>query len=266
MQIVAKFSSSCPRCGQAIHVGNKVEWQRGQPARHVTCPARSSNPTPKPSAREAFPQKPAEKVPSLDAAPFVVYEKIDACKRPAMEAWVGRMIGETRRYARRAPELRKGASGEASLGLYVVVGHGDWRYQNADDNEDMGDMQGANWSGPLFLRRATAEDVEREKRAEALASAKKSLAMIPGWLERQVRRIEHHTEERVPAESWSFSIQATLGGSTTLYVSPSESGDGGWLWLVTSHYDDGAHTWRMPFTRDDLTSISTMIDFLSTPS
>jgi hypothetical protein len=39
MTITAKFSSSCPTCHAPITVGERVEWSRGNPARHLVCPA-----------------------------------------------------------------------------------------------------------------------------------------------------------------------------------------------------------------------------------
>lgn len=36
MTIQAKFNSKCPACKASILVGEKVEWQRGTPARHAT--------------------------------------------------------------------------------------------------------------------------------------------------------------------------------------------------------------------------------------
>lgn len=69
---------------------------------------------------------------------------------------------------RNLPGLRDGAGAvEGAVqaqepGVYVVVGVGKWRFQNAEDNEDMGNGRGANWSGPLYLRRATAEEVEKD--------------------------------------------------------------------------------------------------------
>lgn len=37
MQITAKFSSICPCCNQPLEAGSKVEWQKGQRARHIAC-------------------------------------------------------------------------------------------------------------------------------------------------------------------------------------------------------------------------------------
>jgi GTP cyclohydrolase FolE2 len=37
MTITAKFASVCPCCTARITPGQKVEWSKGSPARHVTC-------------------------------------------------------------------------------------------------------------------------------------------------------------------------------------------------------------------------------------
>jgi hypothetical protein len=37
MIITAKFASVCPCCSVRIHVGSKVEWKSGSPAKHVAC-------------------------------------------------------------------------------------------------------------------------------------------------------------------------------------------------------------------------------------
>lgn len=39
MVISAKFATTCPSCRGRIEPGVKVEWTKGSPARHVTCPA-----------------------------------------------------------------------------------------------------------------------------------------------------------------------------------------------------------------------------------
>ncbi len=37
MTIIAKFSSTCPSCNQRIQPGERVEWTKGSPAKHVAC-------------------------------------------------------------------------------------------------------------------------------------------------------------------------------------------------------------------------------------
>lgn len=42
MIIVAKFASVCPCCSARIAVGSKVEWSRGEKAKHVACAGKPS--------------------------------------------------------------------------------------------------------------------------------------------------------------------------------------------------------------------------------
>jgi hypothetical protein len=37
MIIIAKFAGTCPCCSVRIDVGNKVEWSKGEKAKHVAC-------------------------------------------------------------------------------------------------------------------------------------------------------------------------------------------------------------------------------------
>jgi hypothetical protein len=48
MIIVAKFASVCPCCSARIAVGAKVEWSKGEKARHVACESTAT--TAQPSA------------------------------------------------------------------------------------------------------------------------------------------------------------------------------------------------------------------------
>lgn len=41
MVITAKFPSRCTTCGTSIAIGTKINWERGSPASHVTCPAKA---------------------------------------------------------------------------------------------------------------------------------------------------------------------------------------------------------------------------------
>ena len=47
MTIAAKYSTKCPACNVMISAGAQVEWSKGSPARHVSCPgaAASSRPS-----------------------------------------------------------------------------------------------------------------------------------------------------------------------------------------------------------------------------
>ena len=40
MTITAKFASTCPECDKPIAVGDSIEWQKGQKAKHTACAKR----------------------------------------------------------------------------------------------------------------------------------------------------------------------------------------------------------------------------------
>lgn len=40
MTITAKYPGKCRKCGQPIKLGDKIDWEKGQGASHVTCPKR----------------------------------------------------------------------------------------------------------------------------------------------------------------------------------------------------------------------------------
>ena len=44
MTITARYASRCATCAQPIHVGEQIEWNKGSPSRHTTCPAQSATP------------------------------------------------------------------------------------------------------------------------------------------------------------------------------------------------------------------------------
>jgi len=57
MIITAKYPSTCACCRQPIAAGSKIEWSKGQPARHAACAAGSSGQTTvsaRPAARRSY--------------------------------------------------------------------------------------------------------------------------------------------------------------------------------------------------------------------
>lgn len=57
MTITAKFPGTCPTCGNHIHVGDKVEWAKGEKARHTDCGAAKSAPATQPRPANAATDK-----------------------------------------------------------------------------------------------------------------------------------------------------------------------------------------------------------------
>jgi hypothetical protein len=60
MTITAKFASFCPTCGKTIKRGEKVEWTKGEKARHTTCGAPTPA-APAPSRGVAFDSRPCRR-------------------------------------------------------------------------------------------------------------------------------------------------------------------------------------------------------------
>lgn len=89
---------------------------------------------------------------------------------------------------RNLPTLRDGAEGAIESGVYMVVSVGRWRYQNATDNEDMGDMSGVNWSGALFLRRAITEEEQKDAEERLKTAMPEILRALAGFFDRAARR------------------------------------------------------------------------------
>lgn len=53
MIIIAKFTSVCPCCSNRIAVGEKIDWSKGEKARHVACAGKPSTAT-QPTARRSY--------------------------------------------------------------------------------------------------------------------------------------------------------------------------------------------------------------------
>ena len=54
MTITAKFTSRCAACHQAIQPGTRIEWIKGQPARHTSCAPQTSRRTSPRTARPSY--------------------------------------------------------------------------------------------------------------------------------------------------------------------------------------------------------------------
>jgi hypothetical protein len=226
MIITAKFSSICPKCSQSIRAGARVEWTKGVKATHATCPA--------PAAPRAT-SRASRREPNAEAG-----EK--AISRFSTGRGDTYGVGDTLYLPRVS-----GGSGDGHWHTVVSAWIG-------MPNEDMGSY---DWMCHALVRPAT--DVERTAAAARRTEAQRreALARLPGWIANQVRDISHCTEERVPAGSWSYSVRGTLAGSETLYVSEDA------VWYVTSSYDDGPYTWRMPLTTEMVAGVCAMVEALS---
>lgn len=50
MTITAKFPGACPCCNGRINPGDKVEWSKGEKARHASCSSSSATASARPSS------------------------------------------------------------------------------------------------------------------------------------------------------------------------------------------------------------------------
>jgi hypothetical protein len=117
--------------------------------------------------------------------------------------------------------------------FYTVIETGKVR-----GDEDMGYY--AEWYVWARLRPSTAAESATATARRTEAQRRAALAAIPDLIAGLVRQGAHYTTESVPADAWRYSLHATISGSETLFASEDA------VWFVTSNYDDGPHTWRLP--------------------
>lgn len=193
--MAAKFPGVCKKCGGRFAAGTWIEWSRSAGSSHEICP------TGKGSASGA-----ASPVVSIETAPYESSDRFDPCKRPVFEAMLRAMIGETRCYTRRGP-TRRGATGDERVpvpGYYVVCGYGRIHYQSASENEDMGDMMGANWQAQLFLRPATPAEIEAAQRQELAGQIGPIFTAMVGMIRRgEERRAKEAFEAAASRPGWA---------------------------------------------------------------
>ena len=162
--MTARFAGTCRNCGGSFRAGTTIRWASGVGSAHQDCGAAAGTTAPRGTTS---PTPARASGPSVQDAPFVTYRREEPCRRAELDQRLDAMVGKVQLYQTRPPQLREGAdpSNKSEPGGYVIVGAGPWRYQNAEDNEDMGDMSGPNWSGALYMRRATEQEVARETAA-----------------------------------------------------------------------------------------------------
>ncbi len=120
----------------------------------------------------------------------------------------------------RLPKCRAGATAEAHEGVYVVVGAGRWHFQSSEDNEDMGDMQGANWSGTLYLRAATPEEAAKDA-AERVAASMPEIVLALGNALNVVAKRQAETAMAAAAERPGYA-RAAIDYSSALDLTPED--------------------------------------------
>jgi hypothetical protein len=172
MQITARFGSTCPACGGQIPVGATVEWEKGQKARHVVCPARGSAGAGSP-ARARTPSAPRRQAPRRPPFPSTPPE-------PGAFRIEGRRDGRRdERYSTgmvvHALKVRE-AGGGPDGHYYTVLCSG--LFPPCEDNQQF-DWQEIAWVRPATDAEAApraAQDAARELR-EALV---RDLGALPG--------------------------------------------------------------------------------------
>lgn len=252
MIIVAKYNSSCPKCGTFIDAGTKVEWSKGQKATHVTCPSGEAASSKRRDAALVARHTVSHHVPvpNAETAPFVAYEKWEPCKRAAL----GSAVGEQRRYeGKRGTAYERGAQNGAQKpahGCFTVVAQ-DARYESTEDNEDIGDCTGPGWQVTLYLRRATPEEEQKDINGRlGPALVKWALAMIASRAVSAKREAKAALEAlaaqpgcvRVELWSWPEALR-TAGTCETLW-------------------DDGKGSTRRRITLDDGSVILASHDYI----
>lgn len=250
MQITAKFSSTCPKCGQYISVGTRVEWSGGARAVHVSCPTASA---PERAPAKTTPKPPpAKKEPSIVEAPYASGEKWEPCKRTHLADLTGNVLvaKETKRgWAR----LRDGAEGAPVVAgtAFVVVGQTSY-YESAEQNEDMGDMSGAGWHVTLYLRHATAEEAAPALEKAATAQAKKAAVELRKAQIKELQTLceagwrSFDNDAQCPAGS-TVELDPGMHGSGRKIAVASEDGLGVAVWCG-GYYDD--YRWSLHVSRD----------------
>lgn len=143
MIIVAKFASVCPCCSSRIDVGSKVDWSKGEKARHVACPASSARAAgPAKARRQAAPRLPA--ITGVESTYVADFEGDKHDRSPQRE------LGS-------ASWLRHGKA----LIAVVLTGWEPARWVSAELAEDMGHyMDRSKYLGSLHLRAATVAEYE----------------------------------------------------------------------------------------------------------
>jgi hypothetical protein len=222
MVITARFASVCPRCNARIAVGSQVEWNKGSPAKHVSC--RSE---PQPAVAVAV-------------APYMRTVKWEPCKRASLHSAIGEVLVVG---AGRWASLRTGAEAEPLReGEAVVVAGQEARYESQEDNEDMGDMSGAGWIVTLFLRRATAEEAAPALAAAAQKQAAREAAQARSTQIRELQRLCREgllacDEDARRPVGREHVISLGVHGSGYEVAILSEDGEGVAIWNG-GYYDD----------------------------
>lgn len=245
MIITAKFSSVCPKCQTSIESGEKIEWERGSKATHVACPEKSAAKSDRPAATGSKPRTTG--APSVSDAPYVRCEKWEPCKRVALPDTTGEVRVATRSPVPgvKAPwaDVREGAKVEPAREgeAFKIVGQTAY-YENAEQNEDCGDMTGPGWQVTLYLRRATAEEAApaiaryaAKREAESARAARVAMIRELVRLCEAGMRVSDNAANKPTGRE--FVVDPGVNGSGQKIAVLSEDGHGAAIWC-SGYYDD----------------------------
>ena len=229
MTITAKFPGQCRKCGGAIIVGEKIEWEKGKGAQHVECKAKPAPALNSPPPTAMVPQ---------DADP---QELAAIHGRQAVEG--AGVVG----FAAYGLAKGQGPKPDGSIRVvrgkrYVQVAHTARRYLSRDWLEDMDlfDAQPGGsyeWQGVEVL--ATDAETAAAKKAADEKAARERPIKRRAEIERMVQDAANYKYDASRTGLERLWGDSRMAGSETMY------GDGTRLLYVTSSYDDGPHTWEL---------------------
>jgi hypothetical protein len=202
--ITAKFPSVCRNCGCAIAVGSKIEWSKGSPAVHTTCPGRG---TPK-AERSRAGRAPSSRAPRAPKAAKIEGER--TLRRRSADRHDRYYVDQPVRY-------------DGSWWLVFEEG----KERGNDDNGDYPD----SWYCWARIRPATPGEAKAFDAERDLSVRKSTLAALPEWAVEQVQARGERTAEMPPSFALRFQVRGKLE-TTVLYW------DGEFAWTTNTVYDD----------------------------
>jgi hypothetical protein len=232
MTITAKFTSRCPVCGGQIQPGDRVEWQRGEKARHLKC------------------EKPVYNFPTF---------AIGGGSGSGCNGWAkGQIIRNSPRSIERGePEF-----------LYVL--ESSQRYFRVDGwSFGVGDDQGYLYDG--LCREATEEEAAPLKakiqKREEIKAAKAELLKIKDQIRNNGVKPDG---KNTPEGERVLDTQTIYGGGDWFVVGTelvwyvqNNGGDGdAWDWNNVRTGGAGAIGWYIPRTETLVTELDRLADLL----
>lgn len=241
MVITAKYASTCPDCGNTIREGSKVQWERGQKARHVSCPnGGTGDAAPQGRGRKSW----AKPLPSSSNARAPRAVRNPQPKLATGEQFVQRAgndpapytVGETLRF-------NNVTGGGGPDGHYWTV---TWASGSRRGNEDNQEFERRIVSG--HVRPATDGEAAPVAERIAAANAKKEGAETLCAVLSASK--SGHTYDGPPAEVETIWEESRPAGSERWSADPS-----GQVYYTSSDYDMGPSTWTSSATKEQVEAL-----------